>query len=491
MPAARPGSTIQPVAVAPRSLEDLAGLLSPTGRRRMEHAVERAGRHLRGRVIWNVNTTARGGGVAEMLRSLVPYARATGVDVRWVVMSAEPDFYRVTKRLHNLLHGSRGDGGPLGQLEHDIYAAASASGGRELSRMVRPGDLVILHDPQTAGLARVLVELEAHVVWRAHIGADTPNDEVRAAWHFLLPDVSRTEAQIFSRAAYVWEGLDPERIEVIEPSIDPLTTKNHNLSPELVDQILVSAGILPGHVPAAAYVRDDGSPGRIDHPATLIGGPLPADAPIVTQVSRWDQLKDPIGVMDAFVRVVDHASPTHLALAGPDPTAVSDDPEGQDVFRMCVTRWESLAPEVRGRLHLVLLPMTDPEENAVMVNALQRRSTIVVQKSLAEGFGLTVSEAMWKSRPIVASRVGGIQDQIVDGKSGLLVEPRDLSAFGLAVRGLLDDPARAARMGKAAKARVRGHFLSAQHLTHYLELFERIIAEAPETAMPAPAADRR
>jgi trehalose synthase len=209
--------------------------------------------------------------------------------------------------------------------------------------------------------------------------------------------------------------------------------------------------------------------------------PLRAEDRAVTQVSRWDRLKDPLGVIDGFVAHVDHGTDAQLILAGPEPAAVTDDPEGADVLGSCIARWESLAPEVRSNIHLALLPMADAEENAAVVNALQRWSAIVVQKSVAEGFGLTVAEAMWKSRPVVASRVGGIQDQIVDGDNGVLVEASDLEGFGAALRGLLSDPERARRIGVAAHIRIRDEFLGVRHLTQYVNLFERVIRAAETT----------
>jgi trehalose synthase len=185
--------------------------------------------------------------------------------------------------------------------------------------------------------------------------------------------------------------------------------------------------------------------------------------------------------MEAFGEFVAPRSDAHLVLAGPDVRAVADDPEGREVLDACIA-WREARPEaLRARIHLAALPMEDAEENAAIVNALQRRSTVVVQKSLAEGFGLTVSEAMWKARPVVASRIGGIQDQIADGQSGLLVEPHNLSGFGDAVVGLLNDPRRAAAMGAAARARVRDEFLGPRHLAQYLELFTRVLG-APNRA---------
>jgi trehalose synthase len=193
------------------------------------------------------------------------------------------------------------------------------------------------------------------------------------------------------------------------------------------------------------------------------------------QVSRWDRLKDPLGVLAGFAEHVRADEAPHLVLAGPDVTAVADDPEGAEVLAEVQAAWEGLPRAVRRRVHLALLPMGDTDENAVIVNALQRRADVVVQKSLAEGFGLTVSEAMWKGRPVVASDVGGIQDQIEDGRTGRLVEAHDLAAFGARVSELLADPHGAERLGAAAQARVRDHFLGPRHLGQYVELLERVL----------------
>jgi trehalose synthase len=203
---------------------------------------------------------------------------------------------------------------------------------------------------------------------------------------------------------------------------------------------------------------------------------LGLDSPLLTQVSRWDRLKDPLGVLSAFAEHV-HAEPEpHLLLAGPDVGAVTDDPEGAEEFAEAEAAWHDLPPDVRRRVHLALLPMDDADENGVIVNALQRRADVVAQKSLAEGFGLTVAEAMWKGRPVVATRVGGIQDQIEDGRSGCLVDPFDLRAFGERVSSLLQDSHAAERMGEAARARVRDLFLGARHLGQYADLLARIRA---------------
>lgn len=468
---------LQEVDVAPLAVERFSEVLTPEQEEQFVRIASMARTLLAGRVVWSVNSTAFGGGVAEMLRSLLAYGRGAGVDARWVVIGGEPDFFRVTKRIHNRLHGWAGDGGPLGDAEHEIYDVTTEVAVDQLRRLVRPGDIVLLHDPQTAGLVGPMKEIGAHVLWRAHVGLDLPNNLARDAWDFLLPYVRPADYYVFSRPAFTWEGLDPARVAIIAPSIDPFSAKNQPLTPDTVRAILHAAGLLAdgGHAPAT-FIRHDGSPGRIDRRAELIEvAGVPETSPVATQISRWDRLKDPFGVMEAFIHEVAPKCDAHLLLAGPETAAVADDPEGADVVRACVARWHSLAPEMRGRIHLALLPMADSEENAAIVNAMQRWSTVVAQKSLAEGFGLTVAEAMWKGRPVVAGRVGGIQDQIVDGESGLLVDPADLPAFGAAVVGLLLDPERARRMGAAAQERVRGDFLGARHLEQYVALFEPLL----------------
>jgi trehalose synthase len=475
----RPGGAvpIQSVPVAPLDLGLLASVLDANQAARLMRAAERARELLGGRVVWNVNSTAHGGGVAEMLRSLLAYTRGAGVDTRWIVIGGEPDFFRVTKRLHNRLHGAAGDGGPLEEQERAIYASASAAAAEQVVPLLRPGDIVLLHDPQTAGLVEPVLAAGAIAVWRSHIGMDAPNELARSAAAFLMPFVSRAAAYVFSREAFAWPQLERNRVNVIAPSIDPMATKNQELAPAAVRAILAAAALVPGDsAEPPAFRRDDGSTGHVVRRAEIIEAtPVPGNAPVVAQVSRWDRLKDPLGVIESFASHISREPKVHLVLAGPDPTGVADDPEASDVVAACSERWEGLAPDLRERIHLALLPMADGQENAAIVNALQRWSMVVVQKSLAEGFGLTVAEAMWKSRPVVASRIGGIQDQIVDGDSGLLVDPTDLDAFAEAVSGLLADPGRAEHMGERARERVRDRFLGARHLEQYADLFERLI----------------
>ncbi len=471
---------LQQVDVAPLAPDRFREVLNAEQQEALARTIDQGQKALAGRVVWNVNSTARGGGVAEMLQSLVAYARGAGVDTRWVVIEGDEAFFQVTKRIHNHLHGSPGDGGPLGREERAAYEASTARNASALAQLVRPGDIALLHDPQTGGLVRPMRQAGAHVIWRAHIGLDLPNDLARAAWDFLRPYVDDAAAYVFSRRAFAWEGLDTERLAIIPPSIDPFAAKNQDLSTDTIVAVLHAAGLSSAAgFSAPTFARRDGTPGRVDRRAELIGGEPPSpEVPVVTQVSRWDRLKDPLGVIDGFATRVAAHSDAHLVLAGPETAAVTDDPEGAQVLAACAARLADLAADVRERVHLALLPMADPEENAVIVNALQRRAAVVIQKSLAEGFGLTVAEAMWKGRPVVAGRVGGIQDQIDDRVTGVLVDPHDLRAYGDAVLSLLRVPREAAAMGARARARVRDEFLGPRHLNQYVELFAAVIARA-------------
>jgi trehalose synthase len=439
-----------------------------------------------GRAVWHVNSTARGGGVAELLRSLLAYARGAGVDARWVVIAGGPEFFRITKRIHNHLHGAPGDGGELGEAERRTYEAALAANAADLADQVMPADVVFLHDPQTAGLVPAMRETGARVVWRCHVGLDLPNDLARKAWAFLRPYVERADVYVFSRQEFAWEGLDRERVWVVPPSIDVFSPKNQDLEAPVVGAILRAAGLSATAAPATpTFLREDGTPGRVERRAELDEErPLTLETSLVSQISRWDRLKDPTGVMRSFVERMQNRE-AHLLLAGPSVAAVADDPEGAEVLAEVRAQRSALDEGMRERVHLAQLPMEDPEENAVIVNALQRRSDIVVQKSLAEGFGLTVAEAMWKARPVVASRTGGIRDQVVDGESGVLVDdPGDLAAFAAAVDGLLQDPARAARLGEAARERIRERFLGTRHLIQYLNLLDRLVNDARRQRRP-------
>ncbi len=446
----------------------------------------------RSRAIWNINSTATGGGVAEMLRSLLRYARGLGVQTRWLVIEGPPEFFRITKRIHNALHDSMGDGSPLGARERRVYEQVMRDNIVALDALVQPGDIVICHDPQSAGLVPHLLARRARVVWRCHIGHDRHTEEVDRGWQFLREYLDRVPLAVFSREDYAPEWLPRKRCVVLPPNIDPFSAKNQELAEGSVRAILGSAGLIddPGGG-APTFVRDDGSSGRVDRKAEVLRlGRAPSyDTPLVVQVSRWDGIKDPVGVLHGFAETVraDAADGAQLVLAGPSVSGVIDDLDGAPGLERLVSAWRSLPDSVRQNVHLAQLPMIDNEENAAMVNALQRHATVIVQKSLHEGFGLTVTEAMWKRRPVVASAVGGIRDQIRDGVEGLLVhDPTDASELSRLLASLLADPARARRLGEAGYERVREHYLSITALESWAELIQSV-SEATE---PAPGVDR-
>ena len=466
-------SRVPTAAASPERLRPLVGERYPE----LVEGIGRAREVIGDRVVWQVNSTAIGGGVAELLTGLLPYARGAGIDARWLVIDGSAEFFRLTKRIHNMLHGAPGDGDGLSAADRTLYRDVLRAHGHELAELVCPGDIVMLHDPQTAGLNAAVRSAGARTIWRCHVGVDAPNDHARAAWDFLRPEIEAAEALVFSMAQFVWEGLEGRRLRVIPPSIEALSPKNQELDPGAIEAILVAAGLSSGPARGiAAFTRRDGTPSRVDRRARAWQDrPLRPRDPLVTQVSRWDRLKDPAGVLTAFARHTRRDPGGHLLLAGPDTAAVADDPEGAEVLAEITAMRDSLPDEVRRRVHLAALPMDDPEENAAIVNAIQRRSSVVAQKSLAEGFGLTVAEAMWKGAAVIASRLGGIKDQVIDGETGILVEPTDLEAFGDAVDRLLADHRYATELGTRARERVRSNYLADRHLLQYLELIAELL----------------
>jgi trehalose synthase len=474
------------VPVGALSLERFGSVLPPGEYERFLRIVQGAREAFDGRVLWNVNSTAQGGGVAEMLVSLLAYARGAGIDARWVVIGGNVDFFVLTKRIHNFLHGSSGDGGDLDVHARRVFDEVTERNAAEFRELVKPEDLVVVHDPQPAGLIPAIRHIGCATVWRCHVGLDRPDRLARRAWEFLMPYVRDADAYVFSREAFEWEGLEKGDVTIIPPSIDAFAPKNQELDREQVLSILTVAGLNgDGAGFRPTFTRLDGSPGRVDRAAQRWERrPLRSADRVVVQVSRWDALKDPIGVIRGFAQYVAPVVPdAHLVYAGPAVDSVTDDPEGVQVLAQAISEYEAMPDEVAERVHLVALPMDDVEENAAIVNALQRRADVVVQKSLAEGFGLTVAEAMWKARPVVASRIGGIQDQIVDGETGILLDdPLDLAAYGAAVCSLLDDPARAEAMGREAKERVRHRFLGTRTLIQAIGLYEGHIRRAQEGA---------
>lgn len=470
------------VQINARGIEAFVDLV---GAERVEHVArlaETTRSILGSKAVWNINSTKVGGGVAEMLRSLLRYARGLGVQVRWAVIDGSPEFFRITKRLHNALHDDAGDGSPLGPHEAELYERAMDENIAAFTGLLREGDVVICHDPQSAGLVPHLQKRGVAVVWRCHIGHEKRGTEVDRGWAFLRKYLEDVPLAVFSRAAYAPEWLPHKRTVVLPPNIDPFSAKNQAMPEQNVRAILGRVGLIDNAGSGEPiFVREDGSVGRVDRQAEVVrmGRPPTWETPLVVQVSRWDRMKDPIGVLEGFGRVVEAEGSrgAHLVLAGPNVRAVADDPEGPAVLDEVEQAWRAMPDGLRDKTHLAQLPMQDVQENAAIVNALQRHAAIIVQKSVREGFGLTVTEAMWKHRPVIASAVGGIQDQIRDEIDGLLIhDPTNLGELALALERVLADDALAARLGEAAYDRVRYEYLTISSLVHWAELIQLLFA---------------
>jgi trehalose synthase len=369
---------------------------------------------LRGRSIEMINSTAVGGGVAEILNRLVPLAEELDLGIRWDVMKGAEEFFDVTKSFHNALHGE-----PYHAKTKDFEIFLSYN---EQNRATLPLDaeFVVIHDPQPAALIEARKPSSNHWVWRCHIDLSHPN---RAVWDFLEKFVSRYDGAMFSSPEFSRQLSIPQYL--FYPAIDPLSEKNCPLDSEFVEQVLRRYQIDP-------------------------------QRPILTQISRFDRLKDPVGVIRAY-RIVKRYFDCQLVLAG---GSASDDPEGALVLKD-VLRAAEQDPDIK----ILELPAWAPLE----VNALQRASTIVVQKSLREGFGLTVSEALWKKKPVVASAVGGIPTQIIHKHTGLLAHSVEGTAYQ--IRFLLSHPEIAAKLGEHGHEHVKENFLITQKLKRYLALF--------------------
>jgi trehalose synthase len=457
----------------------LEPLIGPERMARFHAAATLAAKRFEGRRVINVNSTAVGGGVAEMLQTLLAYARGAGIETRWLVIEGDAEFFAITKRIHNGIYGSSGDQGQLNAAERRHYDEVTARNAARLAGHLRKGDFVVLHDPQTAGLTATVRARGARAIWRCHIGSDSSNEWTDRSWRFLQPHVEDADAFVFTREQFAPEWVDRSRLFVIPPSIDPFSAKNQAMSARNVRPLLGHVGLLDGALepPGVPFTRRDGTVGKVRRFADVLenGPTTPAHAPMVMQASRWDRMKDMTGVMTGFAEHVDPALGAHLLLTGPAVHGVSDDPEASEVLMECMLVWAALPQETRNRIHLSCLPMTDPDEAAAIVNALQRHATVVVQKSLAEGFGLTVTEGMWKGRPIVASAVGGITDQVVHGEHGLLIDdPHDLATFGAHLQRLLSDREYADELGRRGRERALKEFLADEHLLRYGRLLEAL-----------------
>jgi trehalose synthase len=383
--------------------------------------LEALARRLRGHRITMVNSTSTGGGVAEILHRLVRLLNELGVPTSWEVMPGDMRFYGITKTIHNTLHGAPGS---LTREDQEWFRDAQH---RAASALALDGDLVLIHDPQPVGLAALRRRPGQHWVWRCHIDLSRAQ---AATWDFLAPEVGRYDAAVFSHRTFVPRLDIPAWL--VPPSIDPYSDKNRDLSDDEIRELLEPFD-------------------------------LPVRRPWVTQISRFDRLKDPIGVIDAFLMSRRHDE-SHLILAG---GGADDDPEGAEVLAEVNAR-------AAGRRDISVLLL--PSDAHLVVNALQRRSTVVLQKSLREGFALTVSEGLWKQRAVIASAVGGIPLQVLHERTGLLVRSNEGAA--LQISRLLRNPDLRRRLGRDGREHVRHHFLHPREARDYLAVFARLVEEA-------------
>jgi trehalose synthase len=381
---------------------------------------------LAGKRVLHVNATSFGGGVAEILYTLLPLMNDVGLQAEWQVMTADSEFFNVTKSFHNGLQGA------AVELTAEVRSLYESVNRRNAAQLTSHYDFVVVHDPQPCALRAWTAadgQGETHWIWRCHIDTSTPD---AALYDYLLPYIRRYDRAIYTMAAYAPEGLTVP-LEVVPPAIDPLAPKNMTLVPDDAHYIVRQFGI-------------------------------DVDRPLLLQVSRFDPWKDPLGVVDAYRQVKERWPDVQLALIG---SMASDDPEGWDYL-------EKLHAYVAGDADVFVLSNLD-NIGSVEVNAFQSHAAVVLQKSTREGFGLTVSEGLWKARPVVAGNVGGIPLQIEDGVTGFLVD----SSAACAERCLeiLDRPERAQAMARKGKEHVREHFLTPRLLRDYLRIFNELLAD--------------
>jgi trehalose synthase len=369
---------------------------------------------LSGKTVLNINSTFVGGGVAEILSRAVPLLNQLGVDVRWQTISGDAQFFNVTKKLHNALHGKAE---PISDDDFSLFLETTKG---NLDQIDFSGDILFIHDPQPAALIAKKNDIDKKWIWRCHIDISHPDNRV---WEFLKQFVVNYDAAVFSSPNFAQQL--PIRQFFAPPSIDPLSDKNKQLPPEVVDAVLTKYG-------------------------------LNRDKPLILQVSRFDRLKDPLGVIEAFELVRKNFA-CQLVLAG---GTASDDPESGEVLKEVKQRAAG-----NSDIHVLDIP---PESN-IDINALQRAATIIMQKSLREGFALTITEALWKGKPVVASAVGGIPLQVKNKFTGLLCHSIEGAAYAL--RQILANPEYGRWLGRNGQEHVRQHFLITREIRDYLLMF--------------------
>src|SRR5215213_2112909 len=409
---------LQLVNVGQKALADYATIAT----RGLMEEIRRLAEPLRGKRLVHLSATAFGGGVAEINYALVPLMKDAGIDAEWRIIAGAEEFFAATKTIHNALQG---DPNSLTETQQEVYRRFQALNAEEFADDY---DFVLVHDPQPAGMIEHFPGTQAHWIWRCHIDLSQPNRDVLG---FLLPWLGRYDASIFHMQAYVPHGAELPAAYIWPPAIDPLTPKNMALSPE-----------------DAAYIVDQFG--------------IDVERPLLTQVSRFDPWKDPLGVIDAFRLTRRDYPGLQLALVG---SMAHDDPEGWEYYNQTV-EYAAGDPDI-----FILSNLNNI--GAIEVNAFQVHSAAVLQKSIREGFGLTVTEALWKGRPMVGGRAGGIRVQITDGETGWLVA--SAAECAEACIEILRDPQEARVRALKGKEVVRRHFLTPRLLRDWLVLFNQLL----------------
>jgi trehalose synthase len=382
--------------------------------------IYRLARPLYGKKVLHINSTYYGGGVAEILYSLVPLLNFAGIDADWRTVRGTPEFFNITKKFHNAIQGE-----PIRMT--DIKASLYIENNQDFASYCKiDADCVIIHDPQPLPLIRFYKKRQ-HWIWRCHVDLSHPNEDL---WNFLKGFILAYDGIVVSDEQYVRKEL-PIKYTIIEPAIDPLSSKNKDIPEDLIERTLLKYGV-------------------------------PTDKPLITQISRFDKWKDPENVIEVF-KLVRKECICRLVLCG---NMASDDPEGWDIFE----RARNTAGPLLDSKDIILLTV----EDNILVNALQRKSSVILQKSIREGFGLTVTEALWKAKPVVASNVGGIPRQVIDNKTGFLVEPDDIQECADIVSSILKHPKVGNYLGEQGKEHVRKNFLITRLIIDELKLLNRI-----------------
>lgn len=448
---------------------------------------------LKERTIWMVNSTAIGGGVAEMLPSQLRILRSLGVKIEWLVIeTGDTEFFNHTKRIHNAIHGN--GSGEFSDADRAIHERVNRKNLPKALELIKDGDIVVIHDPQPMPLAgMVKTQRDILCIWRCHIGLEGTNEVTRGVWNYLRAYFEDYDQFVFSLREYVLPEI-AGRTTLIPPSIDPLSHKNRTLQIHKSVSIMAQAGILQPSGPQlydryehqVRRVMPDGSYGSVNqqNPFDLIY------RPVVTEISRWDRLKGFKELMKAFVymkrqnqKLNDPCGITYkrialcrLVLGGPDPRFVADDPEGNEVLNDLIAFYRTLSPEIQEDIGLFLLPLDNPKENALIVNALQRSSRIVVQNSIQEGFGLTATEAMWKQTPVLVSGAAGLKFQVADQETGKInKDPTNIPELAKVLEYMINHPKELDKWAFSAQSRVVQHFTLFSQIEAWLKLFNKLV----------------